>query len=77
MTTLSNHKIAILTEEGFEQIELTSPKAALEAAGADVSPNAIEARIYRLRRRLETAACRVSIHTVSGVGYLLAESAAG
>ena len=36
MTTLSNHKIAILTEEGFEQIELTSPKAALEAAGATV-----------------------------------------
>lgn len=36
MATLSNHKVAILTEEGFEQIELTSPKAALEAAGATV-----------------------------------------
>lgn len=42
MATLSNRKVAILTEEGFEQIELTSPKAALEAAGATVhviSPN--------------------------------------
>ncbi|WP_295666420.1 type 1 glutamine amidotransferase domain-containing protein [uncultured Mucilaginibacter sp.] len=36
MATLSNRKVAILTEEGFEQIELTSPKAALEAAGAMV-----------------------------------------
>jgi protease I len=36
MATLSNHKIAILTEEGFEQVELTSPKAALEKAGATV-----------------------------------------
>jgi protease I len=36
MESLSNHKIAILTEEGFEQVELTSPKAALEQAGAQV-----------------------------------------
>jgi protease I len=36
MITLYKHKVAILTEEGFEQIELTSPKAALEAAGATV-----------------------------------------
>lgn len=36
MATLSNKKVVILTEEGFEQIELTSPKAALEAAGATV-----------------------------------------
>jgi protease I len=36
MATLSNHKVAILTEEGFEQVELTSPKAALEAVGATV-----------------------------------------
>lgn len=36
MASLSNRKVAILTEEGFEQIELTSPKQALEAAGAQV-----------------------------------------
>jgi protease I len=36
MATLSNHKIAILTEEGFEQVELISPKEALEKAGATV-----------------------------------------
>lgn len=36
MTNLNNRKVAILTEEGFEQVELTSPKAALEQAGAIV-----------------------------------------
>jgi len=36
MANLSNKKVAILTEEGFEQVELTSPKEALEAAGATV-----------------------------------------
>jgi len=36
MPSLTNKKIAILTENGFEEIELTSPKEALEAAGATV-----------------------------------------
>lgn len=36
MANLSNRKIAILTEEGFEQVELTSPKEALLATGATV-----------------------------------------
>lgn len=36
MTSLNDKKVAILTEEGFEQIELTSPKEALKAAGATV-----------------------------------------
>jgi protease I len=36
MASLTNKKVAILTEEGFEQIELTSPMEALQAAGATV-----------------------------------------
>ena len=36
MTSLSGRKVVILTEEGFEQVELTSPKEALENAGATV-----------------------------------------
>ncbi|MGY3214275.1 type 1 glutamine amidotransferase domain-containing protein [Mucilaginibacter sp. HD30] len=36
MATLSNKKVAILTEEGFEQVELTSPLEALKQAGAQV-----------------------------------------
>ena len=36
MGQLNNKVIAILTEEGFEQVELTEPKEALEEAGATV-----------------------------------------
>lgn len=36
MARVENCKVAILTEAGFEQVELTSPKEALEAAGAKV-----------------------------------------
>lgn len=36
MATLDNKRVAVLTEEGFEQIELTSPVEALKNAGATV-----------------------------------------
>lgn len=36
MATLTGKKVAILTENGFEESELTSPKKALEEAGATV-----------------------------------------
>jgi protease I len=36
MAKLSGKKVAILTENGFEEVELTSPKKELEAAGAQV-----------------------------------------
>ncbi|WP_423149173.1 type 1 glutamine amidotransferase domain-containing protein [Rubrolithibacter danxiaensis] len=36
MANLSNCNIAVLTESGFEEVELTSPKQALEEAGATV-----------------------------------------
>ncbi len=49
MESLKERKIAILTEDGFEEVELTSPKKALEEAGAEVhivSPksNAVRAK---------------------------------
>ena len=36
MAKLSGKKVAIITEDGFEEVELTSPKQALEQAGATV-----------------------------------------
>lgn len=36
MANLSGKKVAMLTENGFEEVELTSPKQALEQAGATV-----------------------------------------
>lgn len=36
MAVLNGKKVAIITENGFEEVELTSPKKALEEAGATV-----------------------------------------
>lgn len=36
MRTLDNKRVAILATDGFEEVELTSPKQALEEAGATV-----------------------------------------
>jgi DNA-binding response OmpR family regulator len=51
------------------------PRPALEESlyGFDdeVTPNALEAHVSRLRRRLAEAGADVTIHTVRGVGYLL------
>ncbi len=51
------------------------PKARFEEAlygfGEDVTPNAIEAHVSRLRKRLAASAATPAIHTIRGVGYLL------
>ena len=53
------------------------PKARIEEAlsqfGRDLSPNAIEALVSRLRRALVEARSAVHIETVRGVGYILEE----
>ncbi len=49
MSDLKDLKVAILTEVGFEQIELTSPKEAMEKAGVTVeivSPQEKEVRAW-------------------------------
>jgi two-component system response regulator QseB len=40
----------------------------------DVTPNAIEASVSRLRRRLADVAAGLQIHTVRGIGYLAREA---
>ena len=49
MNNLSGKKVAILTESGFEEIELTSPKKAMENAGIKVdivSPQKTKVRAW-------------------------------
>jgi DNA-binding response OmpR family regulator len=41
----------------------------------DVSSNAVEVYVHRLRRQLSSHDAKIKIHTVRGVGYLLAEGA--
>ncbi len=52
------------------------PRAMLEAAvyssDAEVTPNAIEAAISRVRRRLESNRANVAITAMRGLGYILA-----
>jgi DNA-binding response OmpR family regulator len=55
----------VISKAGFEK--------ALYGVNTDVSPNAVEVLISRLRRRLETANAGCSIHTLYGIGYLLKE----
>jgi DNA-binding response OmpR family regulator len=55
-------------------------KRALEEAvysfAEEVTPNAIEAAVSRVRRRLDGAGARVTISAARGLGYLLSERAA-
>lgn len=54
-------------------------KSALENAlysmDAEVTPNALEASVSRLRKRLTNAAATVHVKTIHGVGYALFETA--
>lgn len=51
------------------------PRAKLEnglySMGEEVSPNALEAAVSRLRRRLSAAGSDVALHTAHGIGYAL------
>jgi DNA-binding response OmpR family regulator len=42
---------------------------------SQIGSNALEVLVHRLRRRLQEAGAPVVIHTVRGVGYLMAEHA--
>jgi DNA-binding response OmpR family regulator len=42
-------------------------------ASGDVASNAIEVYVHRLRKQLAECGAKVQIHTIRGVGYLIAE----
>ena len=41
---------------------------------SEVGRSAVEVSVYRLRKRLDTMGAKVEIHTVRGLGYLLADT---
>jgi DNA-binding response OmpR family regulator len=57
---------AVVTREVMEQ--------RLYSFEAQLGSNALEVLIHRLRRRLQEVGAAVVIHTVRGVGYLMAEA---
>ena len=56
-------------------VSRASIDASLYTFDDEVSPNALEAAVSRLRRRLAAAGADVRIHTAHGIGYLLAAPA--
>jgi DNA-binding response OmpR family regulator len=64
----------------IRRAEMVVPKSSIEddlaSLGREVSSNAIEAVVSRLRRALDEAGMPVVIETVRGVGYILKEARA-
>jgi two-component system OmpR family response regulator len=62
----------LMRREG-QVVSKTALEDGLYGLSKDVSANAIEVLISRVRRRLEAAGASCSIHTLHGIGYLLKE----
>ena len=76
---LSRRELAVL-EQMMRRLGRIVPKAVLEEKlyGIDEEPdsNPIPVHVHHLRRQLEAAGASLIIHTIRGVGYILAESKA-
>lgn len=76
---LSRREIDML-EQLLRRAGRVVPKRALEEGlygfDDDVSPNTVEVLMSRLRKRLTHAEAGLTIHTLRGVGYMLAEQGA-
>ena len=74
---LSRQELAIL-EQMMRRFGRIVPKAVLEEKlyGIDEEPdsNTIPVHIHHLRRQLQAAGASLAIHTIRGVGYILAEN---
>jgi DNA-binding response OmpR family regulator len=74
---LSRQELAIL-EQMMRRFGRIVPKAVLEEKlyGIDEEPdsNPIPVHVHHLRRQLEAASASLAIHTIRGVGYILAET---
>jgi DNA-binding response OmpR family regulator len=74
---LSRQELAIL-EQMMRRLGRTVPKAVLEEKlyGIDEEPdsNTIPVHVHHLRRQMQAANASFSIHTIRGVGYILAEA---
>lgn len=64
---LLRHAGAVVRRESIE--------SALYSFAEPVTPNAVEATVSRLRRKLEEAGAKAMLHTVRGVGYMLRAAA--
>jgi len=63
--------LEILVRRAGRVVQRTHLDSELFGFDADVSANALDTHVSRLRRRLEKAGAEVEIRTIRGVGYLL------
>jgi len=63
--------LELLLRRAGAVVSRESIETALYSFDADVTPNAVEAAVSRLRKRLDEAGAPGILHTVRGVGYLL------
>jgi DNA-binding response OmpR family regulator len=66
--------LELMMRRGGEVVSKQSLEDVLYGLSSEVNPNAVEAVISRLRKRLETAGAACEIHTLRGIGYLLREN---
>ena len=65
--------LAILLRGGGALVSRRKFEQALYASEEEVTPNALEAVVSRLRKRLDQAGACVSITAMRGIGYILSE----
>ena len=63
--------LELLMREAGSVVRRDRIEAALYNFQAEVSPNAVEAAVSRLRRRLDDSLARNMLHTIRGLGYML------
>jgi DNA-binding response OmpR family regulator len=63
--------LELLMRRAGQVVPRTNLENGLYSMGEEVSPNALEAAVSRLRRRLAAAGSDVALHTAHGIGYAL------
>ncbi len=74
---LSPRETALLEQllrRGGKVVPRESIEQNLYGFDTPTGPNALEVLVHRLRRRLQEAGAKAAIHTIRGVGYLLADA---
>lgn len=66
--------LELMMRRAGEVVSKKSLEDVLYGLVVDVNPNAVEAVISRVRKRLEIAGAECVVHTLRGIGYLLKES---
>ncbi len=68
--------LELLLRRSGRVVSKTDFEESLYAFGEEVGSNAIEVLVHRLRKRLVGCGAQVEIHTLRGIGYMLAAQAA-